>query len=65
MTASRAPPTSVTTTGRAAAMYSRITLENPSAFEASTHTSEIDKKLGHVVAVTNEIRVGSEPQLPG
>src|SRR5687768_17653831 len=37
---SRAPPTSVTTTGRAAAMYSRIEFENPSAFELSTQASE-------------------------
>ena len=39
-TASRAPPTSVTTTARPAAMYSRIELEKPSAFELRTHTSE-------------------------
>jgi hypothetical protein len=41
-TASRAPPTSVATTGRPAAMYSTSTLLNPSDTEIYTHTSEIE-----------------------
>jgi len=39
ITTSLAPPTSVTTTGLPAAIYSRIEFENPSAFEERTQTS--------------------------
>ena len=45
VTTSHAPPTSVTTTGRAAAMYSRIALEKPSAFELVQKYTKNKSKL--------------------